>query len=314
MRLPLSMTLPLLAGAAASVGACGPNVILDGMTTGSGSGGNGSTTGMAFGGSTTGFGVGGASVTNTVGVGGVSSTSGFGGGGVAVTNAVSVGTGGFTVASSAAVGTGGGSVTTVTSTGTGVTGACTDGLDEKIFYGSLLYPILVKCAFGNLGNAEAEAMCIEPATGLSAACTECIVDDLLCSLNACTNVCAGDPNGGPCETCRDQNCAGAFLACSGVTYAPGSTTCQERLFNGTKGTGWQRKMPASAFITVTGQTSYKYLDECACLPGSPSCIDVCDDAHSNGPPDFCNGAVASPQCLSCLESSCGADFMNCQSN
>jgi hypothetical protein len=324
MRAPLRFALlfVLPAAAVAGVGACGPNVILDGAPTGSGTGAGGGkgSTGTAFGGgpvtSSMGQGAEGTSVVTaatTVGTGGgfsgpasvtVGTGGGFGGGSVA---AVGSG-GGFP-------GTGGATVTSATSTGTGGMGACTDSQDESLLDGQMLYPILVKCAFANLGNGGGETTCIQAATFLSPACVGCVADDVLCSVKACTSACGADPNGGGCEACRNQSCAAAFEGCSGFGWAPGSTTCHELLFGGLKGGGWQLGVPAEAFVTTDGQQDYNVLQTCACgliLP--EGCETDCDDALSNGPPDFCNGAAASSACAACLESTCLGQLMNCQAN
>ena len=53
-------------------------------------------------------------------------------------------------------------------------------------------------------------------------------------------------------------------------------------------------------------------------PGSPGfgmglqSKKVCDDALSNGPPDLCNAAPPSAECLSCLANHCGSELMSCQ--
>ena len=104
------------------------------------------------------------------------------------------------------------------------------------------------------------------------------------------------------------------MGCSGLAEAPGSTTCGDLLVNGTKGTGWQLGVPAEAFITdsSTSRTTTS-MPAPAGTVAPAGCEGVCDGiVCSNGPPDFCNGAQASPQCLMCLESTCGDQLMTCQ--
>ncbi len=317
-RSSLCVTFVFLAGATIATGACGPNVILDAASTSTGVGGAGGSTGPAFGGSTT-----------------TSSFAPGAGGGVSVAVTTTVGTGGgFSGPTTVTVGTGGGfsvvqlgrrgdrrrilgrssvAVGTATSTGSGM-GACTD-TDDGPSSITVIYPAIVQCASEHPGDVGAELKCVQNAAQVGVACGNCLVDYIQCSLQACLSECSSNPNGTSCESCRNQNCSSAYTACSGFAYAPGSTTCNEVLVDGVKGTGWQSHVPGQAFVTGKGFYWYGLLEQCACQTFAPSgCETACDNAFSNGPPDLCDGYVASPQCLTCLESTCGNQFMSCTAN
>jgi len=193
-------------------------------------------------------------------------------------------------------------------------GACTDENDQPLWT-SAIYPAMVKCASKYPGNNAAELKCVQESANLGPDCGGCLVDYIQCGLQACLSECSSDPNGTSCESCRNQTCGGAFLACSGLAFAPGSTTCNQVLFNATKGTGWEPWVPAEAFITQGGFDWYAQIRMCACQTFAPSgCETACDNAFSGGPPDLCDGYVASPQCLMCMESTCSKPFMSCQAN
>ncbi len=116
-------------------------------------------------------------------------------------------------------------------------------------------------------------------------------------------------------TCRNGACAAEFESCSGELLAPGSTSCNALLFQGAKGAGWQLGVITDAFVTAAGAQAYKDLGGCACsLIGPAGCQAACDDAFTNGPPNFCNGALADSKCLTCLETTCGSSFDECSAN
>jgi len=243
-----------------------------------------------------------------VAVGTTVSTGGPGGGSVTAT----VGTGGVSVGTSVTVGTGGVSVTSATSTGTGVMGACGDGPDAMILEENGQYTIVMHCTMDTVGNTGNLPKCLHSKWPLSHACIGCFADYGECSLEACGSVCEPDLTTASCEACRNQNCGAAFAGCSGFP-ALGSVTCDQILTDGGAQQTVNGQVPAEAFVTGYANSNYFELKNCGCSTKAPGhCRNVCDDALSNGPPDFCNGAPASADCLSCLENHCSTELMSCQ--
>jgi hypothetical protein len=298
MHFSLRTALLLLATTSVAAGACGGNVVVDTPTSGAGNGG------MGGGATTTTTGFDNSATTGTVFDTSSSSSTATGFG---ATTTTGTGFGGDTSVS-VSVSTS----TAVSSTGTGVGGGACAGLDLKILATQPLYPTMVTCAQQNLGNPGGQTMCLAADSGgLSTGCVACVAGDLDCSLMSCLAQCATGPNSAGCLMCRENNCAAPWVVCSGVVEAPGSTTCEIALVAGTKGMGWQRGLPAEAFVTAVGYETYQAMDQCACGGTAGGCAGVCS---AMTPIDFCTGSVASPMCLMCLESTCGAPFMKCAAN
>ncbi len=258
-----------LVATSAIAGACGGNVVVDGMTTGTGA-----TTGSA--GSTNGFG---GSVTTGFG-GGI--TTGFGGGVTTTT--------GF-----------GGSVTTTT-TVTPV-GACTDPQDANIFQNTVAFPIEAKCALANLGNSPGLVMCLTGNVGLTSACAGCLADDMLCSVAHCAGQCSQDPESPGCASCRQANCEGQFVACSGQPHDTGITDCAGVLGQGPTMTPWQHGLADSDFTTPQAEDAYATYDTCACVGCGPECAG-----------NYCNGQPADAQCAGCVSGMCAMATAECVAN
>jgi hypothetical protein len=275
MHFSLRTALVMLASASIAAGACGGNVVVDGNP--AGTGGMGGTTAASP--TTTGFG---ASTTTT--------TFSFG-----------VGAGTTNDATSTSV------VTSTTATGTGgaSTGACTQGVDEKIFSGLTFFPdIEVPCVMATPGNTPATMACIQAKTGLSNGCMACIGADLQCGVTNCLNVCATNQGSPMCTTCRRTSCEAAFIACSGQPHEPGSLTCASVLGVGPKGTLWQQGLAAADFATDAAESTYQAFGACAC---NGACSGACS-------PNYCNGQMASVNCVSCVFMACGAQMAKCMAN
>ncbi len=318
----LRLALLLSALVPAAFAACGGNVILDSQPGSAGGAGGTTTNGVA--GSTTslmatsggGFGV------SDVGTGGFGTTvtagpGGFGGNGTTVT----AGPGGFggngttvAVASSSSGGNGttvavasSSSGTSSSSTGIAFMGNCGDPSDVKILQNQVIWPLIYKCAVANLGSLGGDAMCLQ-GSGFTQGCSQCLANYTLCGEHFCQGQCAGGQDDPTCRTCLDQQCNGLFMDCGGGVD-PGADQCSSLI------SAWVQGFPAEGFATNAAYAAYQQLEQCACQTPKPGgCETVCDDAFSNGPPDFCNGAVISGACMNCLGSTCAGPLATCQQN
>jgi hypothetical protein len=269
MSARLRSHLLLLAAAAAAAAACGGNVIVDGA--------GGGTTGSSSSSSTTSAGATSSSSSSTTSAGATSSSS----------------TGATSTSSSSAS----------TSSSTGAVGACTQGADAKILDTTIILPQGFQCANQYLTNLASLETCLESATGLSAGCSACLAEDLICAQDDCLNVCINTPASPACTKCRDDSCAASFTACSGLPRETSATTCDGVYDSGPSGTPWVRGLPAADFTTSAAYAAYGTYDACAC--GSCAACTM----------DYCTGSLtASSACVSCITTTCASATANCMAN
>jgi hypothetical protein len=311
-------TTSLLVVTTAFAAACGGNVVLDGSGGGTpGVGGAGGAFPMTSGTTGTSTGTTGTVGNGTTTTGGfsTSTSTGFGGFGTSTTTST-----GFGTSTSTSSSTGFSSTSTSSTSSSGFVGDCTQGGDPKAFYNPNLNAVLTMCAQAHLGNSAATAMCIEQGTGVSSGCLMCLNDDVTCAEQHCLNNCI-PPNteSKACVSCRATYCDPTFVTCSGMLAAPGSQTCAGVLGGGPTVTPVQAGLLPSAFVTTAGDNAYTALMNCACntvtTGNSPGCQNICDD-HLNGTnvPNYCNGSVASSQCMDCLKTYCEMTLITCGVN
>lgn len=98
--------------------------------------------------------------------------------------------------------------------------SCLDPADMAIIEGSDVEGVALECGIGCLGGLDEGSCthgCIVEQTGLSAECSGCVSDMVLCAIQNCTFACL-DPESGECATCKEENgCIDTFVACSGLS-------------------------------------------------------------------------------------------------
>ena len=112
---------------------------------------------------------------------------------------------------------------------TAATGACTNDADQAIMGTDEGYAnavaVATSAAIACLTDADI-ATCVGNQvvadTGLSAECSGCFVEQVICSVQECIAVCA-PPNEGSeaCSECRAENCLPLWEPCSGVPTSTG---------------------------------------------------------------------------------------------
>lgn len=80
------------------------------------------------------------------------------------------------------------------------------------------------CGLGCLGDDDPGACsgaCVADATGLSAGCSGCYANTVVCSIQNCLAPCSADPSSEACTTCQtDAGCIDDFNACTGEIPEP----------------------------------------------------------------------------------------------
>jgi hypothetical protein len=179
--------------------ACGGNIVVDGATRPSGTGGLG--TGGIVGSSTTS-----GPITSGPGPVTVSSTSGPTAASVTVT----------TVTASSTTTT-----TTTAASSTGGFGGCTNPQDEGVLATHVPATIdqdLYNCTVSQIGNPGGTAMCLVLKDGFSLQCAWCFADEGQCGAKLCLNQCVGGVPSPGCLACLAANCNAGFTSCSGIPF------------------------------------------------------------------------------------------------